>query len=54
VAPDNLGIHFINRCERAVTILDDVCVPAVFISGEKEFGGRIHFFPGEARYAIAG
>jgi hypothetical protein len=45
VALNNFGLHFFNRCKRTVTILDDVCVPIVFIGGEKECGGRVQFFP---------
>jgi hypothetical protein len=52
VALNNSGIHFINRCERAVTIIDDVSVPVMLISSEKECWGRVHVFSGEARYTI--
>ena len=39
---NNLGIHLINRCEGTVTIPDNICVPVMFISGEKKFRGRVH------------
>lgn len=42
VASNNLGIHFISRCERTATILDDVRVPVVFISCKEECRGRVH------------
>ena len=44
MAANNLHVHFIDRCERTVTILDNVCVAVVLIRGEKVCWGGVHVF----------